>query len=483
MIRFSKSSRRNVVALSWDQGQLQALVAAIRGNAIDLIDVITIEFDRDETPEETGKRLAAKLKELRVSSFQLLVGLPRSQVEQVQLSLPMATKAELPDLVRNEVMRRLSDLPDDTVIDFVELPEIEPDLVRIEALVLRPETSLFLNEIGVGVGRAAAQIVLRPLAVASLFDRLTGEEHVTSLLLNLVDDSADMSILKRGRVQFSRSVRLAAETSEDERLAKVVDEIRRTIAVAPIESRDDSNVQHIYMFGDFNQGGSRIERMADLLEMPVSVLDPLVGIQLRSNVDSPQVYRFTALIGIVRDFAEGQPPIDFANPKRPPKPPRYGRKIAFYVTVAAVVLAIVGWQFKTELDAANADFNQVSADFEQQTKLLEKLRSRTFAVDAVARWRTQEIHWLNELQELSAEFPPADQAVVQNMSMTASNNGLGVVSMSVRVKDPAIIGQMESTLRDQAHQVTSRRISQASDKRAFPCQFETSISVRPNTNE
>ncbi len=483
MIRFSKNSRRNVVALSWDQGQLQALVATIRANSIDLIDVITIDIDRVDAPVETGKQLAEKLKELRVSSFQLLVGLPRSQVEQVQLSLPVATKAELPIMVRNEVMRRLSDVPDDTEIDFVELPEIEPDRLRIEAFVLRPETSQFLNEIGVGVGKTAIQIVLRPLAVASLFDRLTGDEHVTSLLLNLVDDSADMSILKRGRVQFSRSVRLAAETAENERLEKVVDEIRRTIAVAPIEARDESNVQHIYMFGDFNQNGTRIERMADLLELPVSVLDPLVGIQLRPNADSQQVYRFTALIGVVRDFAEGRPPIDFANPKRPPEPPRYGRKIAFYLTAAMVVLAVVGWQFKAELDAAEASFNQVANELQQETKLLEKLRSRTFVVDAVERWRTNEIHWLNELHELSVEFPPADQAVVQNMSMTSNNNGIGVVSMSVRVKDPALIGQMESTLRDQSHQVASRRISQATDERAFPCQFETSISVRPSAKE
>ena len=360
MIRFSKKLRRHLVALSWDQGQLHALVAAVRAKEIQLIDVIRLDIDRQTTPEATGQQLATELKKHNVQSYELLVGIPRSQVELVQLTLPTATEAELPGMVCNEVTRQLSDVPDDALIDYVVLPCNADDICHVEAAVLRPETNMFLQGIANGVGRSPKQAVLRPLAVASLFDRLTGEDHAKSLLLNLVDDDADMSILSGGRVQFSRTVRLATEQSSDDRLERIVDEIRRTVAVAPLDEKDESVVQHVYMFGDLNRSGPYIERMADALGLPVSVLDPLVGIEVRPKVDSQQVYRFTALIGIVRDFVEGQPPIDFANPKQAPEPTRYGRKAAFYVTAATIAVATIGWHFKTVLDDAQSQFDQVA---------------------------------------------------------------------------------------------------------------------------
>ena len=63
-------------------------------------------------------QLAEQLKQQQLTSFQLLVGLPRSQVDMLTLQLPPATATELPEMVRNEVTRQLSDLPEDSPIDF-----------------------------------------------------------------------------------------------------------------------------------------------------------------------------------------------------------------------------------------------------------------------------------------------------------------------------------------------------------------------------
>ncbi len=95
------------------------------------------------------------------------------------------------------------------------------------------------------------------------------------------------------------------------------------------------------------------------------------------------------------------------------------------------------------------------------------------------RWQASEVHWLNELRDLSQRFPAAEQAVVQRITMAPSSGGNGMVSMSVRVTTPEIVGQLESKLRDDSHQVSSKRISQAEGRQAFPCQFETNVVVKP----
>ena len=482
MVRITKRGNPYLVALSWDQGQLNALVASANRDELKLIDAITIDLDGTESAREMGAKLAEQFQKNKVSSYKLLVGVPRSQVELCEMTLPPAAPTELPEMVRNEVMRQVSDLPEDALIDYMTTTA-EESVMRVEAAVLRPETNDFIQELAKGLDNKPSQIVLRPLAVASLFDRLTGEDHSKSLLLNWVDPDVDLSILENGQVQFSRTVRLSNSSQSNDRVEKLFDEVRRTLAVAPVDASDESDVQHVYLFGDANRMQRISERLAEQLKLPVSLLDPLVGIQLSRNVDLIEVYRYTALIGILRDFAESSPPIDFVNPNRPPEPTRYGRKVALYGTVAAVALWLIVWQLGSELSLAQSEYDEVANELERQTQLLEKISSRSGTVDAIERWQNEEINWLAELQELSERFPDPGKAVVQRMSMSDSNNGIGVISMSVRRNDAAQIASLESELRDEFHDVVSRRISQAAEGSQFPFQFEAMVTVKPRPPE
>ena len=107
------------------------------------------------------------------------------------------------------------------------------------------------------------------------------------------------------------------------------------MAVAPLESDDESPVEHVYMFGDLHENSTFIKRLADDLDLPVSLLDPTVGLKLLSKPDPQTIHQYTALIGMIRDEAAGDPPVDFCHPRRPPPPPQYKKKIGFYAAVAA----------------------------------------------------------------------------------------------------------------------------------------------------
>ena len=143
-------------------------------------------------------------------------------------------------------------------------------------------------------------------------------------------------------------------------------------------------------------------------------------------------------------------------------------------------LTLVGATLKRDVDQATQQADSLAVDvMDNQRQLLKKLQSKTMVLDVVQRWEQSEIDWLEEMRRLSDRFPPADQAVVQRISMAPSSGSRGIISMSVRVQDPAIIAQLEQDLRDESHQVSSQRISQSDSNQEFSTQFETSLIVTP----
>ncbi len=369
-----KATYSTVVACSWHQHHLLILVAKVHGREIELLDALSVPLDPNSTHEQIGQRLAEELRARRWKHFHLLIGLPRSRVEMLNLSLPPASDAELVEMVRNEVMRQLTDLPEDAIVDFHIVQGDAESLRRVEAAVLRPETAAQIHAACAPVGQLPAQMVLRPLAIASLFTRLAGRGHNQALLLTVMDCDADMSLFSHGQVVFSRTVRLMDEETGPLDASRVSDEIRRTLAVAPLEPQHEEDVGHIYMFDDLKRANEFIEQLADELQLPVSLLDPLVGLKVAKDVDLEHIHRFPALIGMVRDYADQSVALDFAHPKQPPPPPRYGLKIALYAGAAAVGLLLVVGYLRSQLNASVGEARDLAQQVTKTEKLLKQLR-------------------------------------------------------------------------------------------------------------
>ena len=63
--------------------------------------------------------------------------------------------------------------------------------------------------------------------------------------------------------------------------------------------------------------------------------------------------------------------------------------------------------------------------------------------------------------------------------MSARDDGSGVFDLSVQVKSPDIVTEMESTIRDQRHSVSSKRVSEVTDTENLNWSFDTRIVFRP----
>ncbi|MEM7312082.1 MAG: hypothetical protein AAF497_02910 [Planctomycetota bacterium] len=96
---------------------------------------------------------------------------------------------------------------------------------------------------------------------------------------------------------------------------------------------------------------------------------------------------------------------------------------------------------------------------------------------AIAGFNFDNVVWLDELRELSHRFPPADQAYVQRISMSANAASGNKVILTVRASDPTVINQMENLLRDEHHSIDSKRVTESSGDE-FRWNFEAVVEVK-----
>ncbi len=100
-------------------------------------------------------------------------------------------------------------------------------------------------------------------------------------------------------------------------------------------------------------------------------------------------------------------------------------------------------------------------------------------MDEVQAWTAKEINWLEELRELSAEFPPAKQAMLTQLVLASTPAG-GKVELEGLVDAAEVIGKLEAQLRDASHRVEGT--GSREDKKTNPLYswwFSESLYVSP----
>jgi len=480
-----KKKKKRIVAVSWENRELLCVVATGGGASLRLEHTARIFCDDQTTDEAAAEKLAEALKQKRISSFELLIALPRSQVDVISLKLPPASDDEMPTLVRNEIMRQASEATEESLIDYVA-PAANPDeggAVNVSGAVVRGDAHARIETIVAALRQPPSRIIVRAHAIASMFRREVPNPPKKSMLLNLMRASADISILDEHEIVFTRNVQLGGDADDDPEtdVSHLADEIRLTTIVAHQSASDsDAQVVNVYMFGDPQESQTFADQLGDEAQLTVTLLDPLEGVELPpSEVRLVPSHRLAALIGMVWDFLEGAALLDFANPKQPPPRPKTARKIAFYAAAALVTVSIVGYRLWDEVSAKQKQASELKADVEHSETLLKTVRQQTLVLDAVEQWRRDQTDWLGELHYLSDNMPSADKAVVRRLTLVPSNSGGGTISMSVQVAAPNMIETLETGLRDTRHHVGSQRIAPtgATDEAAF--QFETRIDVLP----
>jgi len=471
-----------LLALEWDAREARLAVGRTAGKGVVVEAAFAVELggSSDDSDDSIGKRLAGALAENGVGNCDALVAVPRGKTELRVLQTPPVPDDELPELVRFQALQQFSSLGEDWPLDFVRLDSDDEQQIRILAAALSPDMVRQIRDSCTACQTPAKNLVLRPFATASLFKR-SGDDGRCRLLVELLSEEVDLTVLVDSQVVFLRSVRLSAENMA----SALVGEIRRTIAAAQ-NQLGEHRIQAVTLVGNKDEDAELSARLADGLDLEVQLFDPFAKTELGSPLrDAPPTHpgRFAALLGMLHDEAEGlRHGIDFLNPRRKPEPPDPRRRYALVGTaVAAVALSLIAmlwWYFSSY----NKDIAKLRAECKELEPAVEEANKLHGEIEEIEKFVASDINWLDELCELSEDLPPAEEMIVDRWTFTARARGGGQIILEGGVRDHSVIQSIETKLRDPRHDVHG---GTQFDRRQqdYPTGFKTAIDVSPPGNE
>lgn len=478
-----------ILALEWDGSEARLVVASPRGERGVIEQAFAVPLRSPQTGEDQGEeevdvggRIAAALQAHGIGRLETLVAVGRASIELRQLSLPPAPDDELPELVRFQAMREFNQFDEDWLLDFVPLDEAPEEGPRsVLAAAIGPELVEQIQQTCESAGLTPQRLVLRPCAAASLLRRTPSDE--SRLLIDLLADEADLTVMIDRKVVFLRTTRLTADPLENaDQPRALLAEIRRTIAAAENQLRG-KRIETITLCGSGEQHAALAASIERELGVPTRLFDPFEGLslgqQLRGDLpDHPG--RFTPLLGMaLAELERTGHAIDFLHPRRPPEPPTR-RKTVVVAAVAAVLLVgsffgYRGWERKS----LNREIKQLT---NQSKELEEKVAAAKKDMAAAAnfgRWTATDVGWLDELDKLAKAFPPAEQAMLTDLKFSQGQPKGGMITLDGLAKDMDAIGAMETSLRKEFRRVVNAGNSDDGSSKFYSRRFKLLVAVEP----
>ncbi len=476
-----------LLALEWNASEARAVLAALRGESAIIEQAFSISLlpdspGEDESKVDVGARIAAALSARGIGQVDTLVSVGRSQIELRHLSLPPAPDEELPELVRFQAMREFNQLDEQWLLDFLPIGQTAEGGQHVMAAAIGPEAVARINKTCEAAGLKPTRFVLRACAAASLWGRNEAIEIAQPrLLVDLLTDEADLTVLIGGQVVFLRTTRLGGDPLQEAEHARLlITEIRRTMAASQ-NQLGGQKVASIIVCG----AGEDYAALAGAIEQDLGAtaecFDPFEDLKVRRRLQNnlpDHAGRFTPLLGMVLDELEQTPhAIDLLNPRQLAKPPsRYKKFVPWAVAAAVLIGAFFAYRFyhRSWLEEQIAD---LKAETEVLDEALVHGTTARKALDKLEAWSATDVVWLDELRELSQEFPPAKEAMLTRLVLSSAAPG-GKMTLEGVTETPGALEPLIEALRDREHQVKTSDESAATSGGHYGWEFKSSVGIR-----
>lgn len=478
-----------LLAIDWDRREARCLLANVSGKKLQLLwagaaPLVDVAEAGSDSYPDIGGSLRSALDEQAVRGVRTLVAIDRASVDLMTFTLPPAKDAELPELVAHQAMRESPMAGEDAAVDFTPSTEDPTEPRQVIAAVLGPQQLRRIQEICTAAGVRPRRIVLRALAAASLYTHLPSESEEALVVVNVLADEADLTVLADRHPLFLRTVRLPAGLDEEGTAARLAGEIHRTLLVAQQGPLGGRSVDRLVLFGGRDEHSMLAARLEEELSLPLTVLDPFKALGLSGGLVPEQPGRFAALLGALWDEATGRAPaMDFLHPKRPAKPGSRRRPLLAAVALVLVALAGIGYHTYAQITDLDETNQELTDQLNELNALLKKASAQRQLAEAVRLWKAGEVNWLDELRDLSLRLPPSRDVILSRISMTPGRGGGGQLHLSGLVRDPLVVTEIERRLREAQHRdVRSQRIAPREGE-GYTRTFEISATVVPRTKE
>jgi Tfp pilus assembly PilM family ATPase len=473
------------LAIEWDQQHVRfAVVTSGRGQP-KIVHAVTVPLppmseERDtHSSEAMGNKLGAALAAHGVSTKRAVVCVGRAAIEIQRLMLPPCPDEELPDLVRNQAVRELSSVGDDSLVDFVVIGDDANQPRAVMAAAMTAAELQFIREVCAHAGLTPRRLVLRPYATASRFLTARQSTQGSCMLVDVSGNEAELVVLDNQHVVFTRAVLLPVDSLQNALLDPLLPEISRTIMAVQNQS-DIEPVEHIFVSGDTEHHQSLTDQIGAELDVTAAVFDPFADLNVAPSTDverAGQPRRFIALLGVLLDEALGiAPAIDFAHPRKRPAPPNRRRQVTALVAAVAVVAAVLLIFAYEDVAELRDTYESAVEEAKLSKQTAEMANTMVESVKEIEAWSNSDVNWLDEFRELSQRFPNRRDAVLLRLTMQRAPGG-GVMVLQGLVRAPVIVGRMEEALRDDYHKVNSDNLQEKALDGSYAWQFDTEVTV------
>lgn len=434
-------------------------------------------------PAEVGKQVADALAARGIRRIDTLVAIGRASIELRQLTFPPAPDDELPEMVRFQALREFNALQEDWPLDFIPLDENPAEPRNVLAAAIAPELVEQIQGTCQAAGVRLRRLTLRPCGAASLFcRRQAGGGSRARLLVDLVADDADLTVMIDRKVIFLRTARLPGDPLVDDTSAQaLLGEIRRTMA-AVHNQLGGRRVESIVLCGSGPQHATLGQLLADRLDTPAEVFDPFEGLELGEGLQRglpEHPGRFTPLLGmLVDELHQAHHAIDFLHPRQKPKPPS---PIKQYVLAALGAVALVALLFvyrTIRIEQLTSEAAQLAADVKKaEAKAGETTSDQKAAADILA-WQAGDPVWLDEIRWLSERLPPAEEAMLTQFqaSVTAKRGEMRLEGLARSVDT---LKAAEAKLRDPKHRLLGKETAENTSHKGYSLRFNSSVYLVP----
>lgn len=476
----------NLLAIEWDRREARYVWVSTSGKRT-LVRAIgrVAQAEGESAEKEPLEAMLADIKALlRLKNPQVLLVLPRSEVEESEANLPPANEHEVAQFVINQAHERWPVISEDAVVDYYPLQDSLDGAQRVSITMLTHDRKRQYESSCKRVGWRLAGIQLRHLGTVQLLRRLTALESTSqSVLLSLSRTDAELIIFSGQQISLIRTIPLGVEAEPTVLVEKLKLEIQRSLMVAakPVGAEPDA-VPAVYLFGQAGEQQVLVDPLREALQVQVTLLDPLGQLSRTSSEIPEQVHHFAPLLGALTN-ANRIETVNFVKPKCAVSVSPYYCRMAVYAAAAVALLGYLIWSGLGEVSELRSQSRDLKAQLQATQKKIDDMKKRTAVVDYFEEWQKDDINWLEELRGLSARFPERTETQVKNMTLSVGSNRRGVISMNLRAKDDIVISRLEQAIRDNFHQIRTNQLSQNSADEEYPWQFGASILVNRRTRE
>jgi Tfp pilus assembly PilM family ATPase len=402
------------LAVDWDQNQLHLVAGTITGRTCKVQKAVVWQEEQTPNPgnaAEMGRLLKQRLRESGIAPAPLLVCIGRDRLIFKEVRLPPVPPEEEAALVRFQVLKELSDAPDDVIVDYASTSTNDGPERRALAMVLRKELLATYRELSQAAGIQLVGVAPRGLGIASCLASVLGTSVVTPppepadaavAAVVIGERWTEFQVTRNGQLLLARCLNAGGNLAA---------EVRRNINVYNGQNAGMS-VQAVYLAG---KGiGELRAGLSEQIEIPVHPFDPFAGLE---DLDLSPANRGSCAgaVGLLRGWASGELKVNFAQVRQIQKPRAPISRALVAAAALGVLLMIGGIAGAAHLLVAEyAAHEDLTEQLKQVNQDLDRARADTKRYKALEEWDS--LPWLDELYDINAKISDVNTLHVTNIT-------------------------------------------------------------------